>query len=322
MDKPPGLRWPDLLCAVSVLLLLLSLRARDDALRRLEEARRSVNATGGGGGGGARLVRQDVLVFNRVPKVGSVTVMNLVGLLRERNGFDAFTSLDGMPVQEGQVSYAFFVVGVVLQRYYFPSLLQSLFEKKNVSQMILYILVRFPGGYLVSGLLDASPGRPLHPPRRRPARPAPSRLPQAPELLQLLRVQGGRRQSRQEPRVHELCAAPGGEAHLLVLLRAGALVPAGEEGRPQPDPLHRVRHRRGDEDQHGGVLQGQEAKVRRRSGNADHKRVTNYWFGLVWFIQRFMSSLMAVFSQTAGSKKSLFSILVSQVLAYRFTVLA
>ncbi len=36
---------------------------------------------------------------------------------------------------------------------------------------------------------------------------------------------------------------------------------------------------------------------------------------LVWFIQRFMSSLIAVFSQTAGSKKGLFSILVSRVLA-------
>ena len=116
MDKSPGLRWPDLLCAVSVLLLLLSLRARDDALRRLEEARRSVNITTGGGGD-PRLVRQDVLVFNRVPKVGSVTVMNLVGLLRERNGFDAFTSLDGMPVQEGQVS-CIFIVAVVLQRFF------------------------------------------------------------------------------------------------------------------------------------------------------------------------------------------------------------
>ncbi len=40
-------------------------------------------------------------------------------------------------------------------------------------------------------------------------------------------------------------------------------------------------------------------------------------FGLVWFIQRFMSSLMAVFSQTAGSKKGLFRILVSRVLAWQ-----
>ncbi len=45
--------------------------------------------------------------------------------------------------------------------------------------------------------------------------------------------------------------------------------------------------------------------------------------GKGWFIQRFMSSLMAVFSQTAGSKKGLFSILVSRVLAWqRPTVLA
>ncbi len=33
--------------------------------------------------------------------------------------------------------------------------------------------------------------------------------------------------------------------------------------------------------------------------------LNRFWF---WFFQRFMSSLMAVFSQTAGSKKGLFSI--------------
>ena len=39
--------------------------------------------------------------------------------------------------------------------------------------------------------------------------------------------------------------------------------------------------------------------------------------GLVWFVLRFMLSLVAVFSQTAGSKKGLLSILVSEVLAWQ-----
>ncbi|TRY79746.1 hypothetical protein TCAL_01963, partial [Tigriopus californicus] len=39
----------------------------------------------------------DMLIFNRVPKVGSQTIMNLIGYLRAANDFDAFTSLDNMP---------------------------------------------------------------------------------------------------------------------------------------------------------------------------------------------------------------------------------
>ena len=38
----------------------------------------------------------DLLIFNRVPKVGSQTIQNLIGILRERNGFDAFTSIEDM----------------------------------------------------------------------------------------------------------------------------------------------------------------------------------------------------------------------------------
>lgn len=40
----------------------------------------------------------DILIFNRVPKVGSQTIMNLIGYLRAANDFDAFTSLDNMPL--------------------------------------------------------------------------------------------------------------------------------------------------------------------------------------------------------------------------------
>ena len=39
----------------------------------------------------------DLLIFNRVPKVGSQTIQNLIGILRVRNGFDAFTSIEDMP---------------------------------------------------------------------------------------------------------------------------------------------------------------------------------------------------------------------------------
>ena len=39
----------------------------------------------------------DLLLFNRVPKVGSQTILNLIGILKERNGFDALTSIEGMP---------------------------------------------------------------------------------------------------------------------------------------------------------------------------------------------------------------------------------
>ena len=38
----------------------------------------------------------DLLIFNRVPKVGSQTIQNLIGILRVRNGFNAFTSIEDM----------------------------------------------------------------------------------------------------------------------------------------------------------------------------------------------------------------------------------
>ena len=38
----------------------------------------------------------DLLLFNRVPKVGSQTIQNLIGILRGKNGFDAFTSIEDM----------------------------------------------------------------------------------------------------------------------------------------------------------------------------------------------------------------------------------
>ena len=41
--------------------------------------------------------QQDILIFNRVPKVGSQTINQLIGELRARNNFTGFTSLEGMP---------------------------------------------------------------------------------------------------------------------------------------------------------------------------------------------------------------------------------
>ncbi len=40
---------------------------------------------------------QEVLIFNRVPKVGSQTMNHLIADLRARNNFTGFTSMDGMP---------------------------------------------------------------------------------------------------------------------------------------------------------------------------------------------------------------------------------
>ncbi len=96
MEKSPwpshlaGLRSADWLCACAVLLLVLSYRDLDSVTRQLVLAGEELNVTGN--------CRQDILIFNRVPKVGSVTINNLVGLLRERNNFAAFTSLERMPV--------------------------------------------------------------------------------------------------------------------------------------------------------------------------------------------------------------------------------
>ena len=39
----------------------------------------------------------ELLIFNRVPKVGSQTILNIIGILTERNGYDALTSIEGMP---------------------------------------------------------------------------------------------------------------------------------------------------------------------------------------------------------------------------------
>ena len=65
-----------------------------------------------------------------------------------------------------------------------------------------------------------------------------------------------------------------------------------------------------------GRKEGQDMQDVSLAGHTYHTSyVEKYvvWFGLF----RFMSSLMAVFSQTAGSKKGLFSILVSRVLAWQ-----
>ena len=40
---------------------------------------------------------QDILIFNRVPKVGSQTLTHLIAGLTKTNGFNPFTSVTGMP---------------------------------------------------------------------------------------------------------------------------------------------------------------------------------------------------------------------------------
>ena len=87
-----GLRVSDWLCALSLLFLVASYRDLSSVTDQLSLAGVELNVSGN--------CREDILIFNRVPKVGSVTVNNLVGLLRERNGFVAFTSIARMPVQK------------------------------------------------------------------------------------------------------------------------------------------------------------------------------------------------------------------------------
>lgn len=78
---------------LAVLLPAAAYRGYAGAREELEAARAELNVT-------ARS-NQDILIFNRVPKVGSNSINNLVGHLRERNDFRAFTSLEYMPVTEG-----------------------------------------------------------------------------------------------------------------------------------------------------------------------------------------------------------------------------
>ncbi len=85
------LSWSDLVSALAVVCLLVCYRDYDRAVRDLLDARQELNVT--------KNCRGDILVFNRVPKVGSVTMKYLVGVLREQNDFKAFSSLDMMPVQ-------------------------------------------------------------------------------------------------------------------------------------------------------------------------------------------------------------------------------
>ncbi len=75
------------LCAVVALLFALEW---DNLNRQLVEELSAMNVT-------TAAANQDILIFNRVTKVGSETIRGLLGALRQRNNFTAFTSLDGMP---------------------------------------------------------------------------------------------------------------------------------------------------------------------------------------------------------------------------------
>ena len=89
MTEPTASAWPAIHLA-SALCLSISIGHYYNVRRNVAEVKQSLNITGNGD--------PDLLIFNRVPKVGSTTIMSLVGELRSRNNFSAYTSLDNMPL--------------------------------------------------------------------------------------------------------------------------------------------------------------------------------------------------------------------------------
>ncbi len=81
------------LCLILISLagLFASVAHYVSVLNHIRSARHEFNST-------SERCESDLLVFNRVPKVGSQTILNLIGALRRKNNFKAFTAIDSMSV--------------------------------------------------------------------------------------------------------------------------------------------------------------------------------------------------------------------------------